>query len=88
MFKDLNFNLLKKKIDQILFSRKINKFVISNGTLNLVKGHPFYLKVFFANENFLKKLFLYLIKNFIFIFISLFNFNLIKKKQKKKVKFY
>jgi hypothetical protein len=84
MFKDLNFNLLKKKIDQILFSRKINKFVISNGALNLVKGHPFYLKVFFANENFLKKLFLYLIKNFIFIFISLFNFNLIKKKTKKK----
>jgi len=84
MYKNLDFNLLKNKINQILFSRRIDKFVISNGCINLVKGHPFYLKVFFENQNFLKKLFLHLLKNFIFIFISLLQFDVFKKKTKKK----
>ena len=39
------FNLIKKKCDKLI---KItdNLYLVSNNSLNIIKGHPFHLKLF------------------------------------------
>mgnify|MGYP001162828819 CR=1 FL=1 len=65
------FFILKKVCDKIL-SEKLDLFIISNNSLNLIKGHPFHLSTYnWKTSKKLFKLFYYLIRNFIYLFVSI-----------------
>jgi hypothetical protein len=65
------FKILKKNCDNILLNN-LNNITISNNSLNIIKGHPFHVKIY--KKNFLKKasnLVLYILKNIIYFFWQL-----------------
>ena len=63
-----NFLALKKNCDDILLNT-VNDITISNNALNIIKGHPFHVRIY--KKSFLKillNLTLYFLKNFIYFF--------------------
>ena len=77
------YNFLKKECDKIL-GTKPNIYFLANNSLNVIKGHPYHLKIF---TNSIISCFKNLISNFVkFIFeilFSIFKFTNLKKTKKK-----
>lgn len=74
------FNLIKKKCDKLI---KITDdlYLVSNNSLNIIKGHPFHLRLFSGSAFYYFKLF---IKNFIKLFIGILQNNKITNGNQKK----
>jgi len=80
-----NFLALKKNCDDILLNT-VNDITISNNALNIIKGHPFHVRIY--KKSFLKillNLTLYFLKNFIYLFLAITQGYTLNKKNKKKV---
>jgi len=80
-----SFSNIRKICDSILL-KNLNEITISNNSLNVIKGHPFHLKLY--NEKKTKKFFnvlIYIFKNLVYLFFSTIKNYSSKKLSKRKV---
>ena len=64
-----NLNLLQKK----LLRENRSEYIIANDSLNVIKGHPYYLKTFksYSFKNYIKLIIKYFLINLYYLFSSL-----------------
>ena len=61
-----NLNLLQKK----LLRENRSEYIIANDSLNVIKGHPYYLKTFksYSFKNYIKLIIKYFLINLYYLF--------------------